>query len=128
MLAKAAFAAPGHRLPLLPSGEARVEALDVRTVRNGDASKQVQLYAVYGLGYQPTTVWLDDKGDFFASLDSWVVMVPRRLGARGAGTARDTGSAADGASQRAGEARCGRFRPARSSSNTRISSMPRRAR
>jgi len=48
----------------------------VRTVRNGDASKQVQLYAVYGLGYQPTTVWLDDKGEFFASLDSWVVMVP----------------------------------------------------
>ena len=76
MLAKAAFAAPGHKLPLLPSGEARVEALDVRTVRNGDASKQVQLYAVYGLGYQPTTVWLDDKGEFFASLDSWVVMVP----------------------------------------------------
>ena len=76
MLAKAAFAAPGHQLALLPSGEARVEALDVRTVRNGDASKQVQLYAVYGLGYQPTTVWLDDKGEFFASLDSWVVMVP----------------------------------------------------
>ena len=76
MLAKAGFAAPGHKLALLPSGEARVEALDVRTVRNGDASKQVQLYVVYGLGYQPTTVWLDDKGDFFASLDSWVVMVP----------------------------------------------------
>ncbi len=76
MLAKAGFAAPGHKLALLPSGEARVEALDVRTVRIGDASKQVQLYVVYGLGYQPTTVWLDDKGDFFASLDSWVVMVP----------------------------------------------------
>ena len=61
MLAKAAFAAPGHRLALLPSGEARVEALDVRTVRNGEESKKVQLYAVYGLGYQPTTVWLDDR-------------------------------------------------------------------
>lgn len=76
MLAKAAMAAQRHTLPLLPSGEARVEALDVRTVRNGGVSKQVQLFAVYGLGYQPTTVWLDDKGEFFASLDSWVVMVP----------------------------------------------------
>ena len=76
MLAKAAFAAPGHTLSLLPTGEARVEALDVRTVRIGDASKKVQLYAVYGLGYQPNAVWLDDTGEFFASLDSWVVMVP----------------------------------------------------
>jgi hypothetical protein len=116
MLAKAGFAAPGHKLALLPSGEARVEALDVRTVRNGDASKQVQLYVVYGLGYQPTTVWLDDKGDFFASLDSWVVMVPEGWEARGAGTPRDTGSAPDGASQRAGKAPAtgsGRPRPHR---------------
>jgi len=76
MLAKAAMAAPGRQISLLPSGEARVEALDTRTVKSGDASKDVRLYAVYGLGYQPTTVWLEANGDFFASLDSWVAIVP----------------------------------------------------
>jgi imidazolonepropionase-like amidohydrolase len=76
LLAKAAMAAPAHRIALLPSGEARVEALDARTVKNGDASKTVRLHVVYGLGYQPTAVWLDERGEFFASLDSWVTMVP----------------------------------------------------
>jgi imidazolonepropionase-like amidohydrolase len=76
MLAKAAAAAPGHSLPLLPSGEARVEALDARTVKNGDASVAVRLHAVYGLGFQPVTVWLDEQGGFFASLDSWVTLAP----------------------------------------------------
>jgi imidazolonepropionase-like amidohydrolase len=76
MLAKAAAAAPGHSLPLLPSGEARVEALDARTVKNGDASVAVRLHAVHGLGFQPVTVWLDEQGGFFASLDSWVTLAP----------------------------------------------------
>jgi imidazolonepropionase-like amidohydrolase len=76
ILAKAAMAAESHRIALLPSGEARVEALDARTVRVGDASRAVRLYVVYGLGYQPTAVWLDEQGDLFASLDSWVTMLP----------------------------------------------------
>jgi imidazolonepropionase-like amidohydrolase len=76
LLAKAAMARPGHSLALLPSGEARVEALDERTVRLGDETKRVRLYAVYGLGFQPTTVWLDEDGELFATLDSWTVMVP----------------------------------------------------
>lgn len=76
LLAKAAMAAPGHRLALLPSGEARVEALDALTVKDGDASKKVRLHVVAGLGYQPVAVWLDENGGFFASIDSWVSMVP----------------------------------------------------
>jgi imidazolonepropionase-like amidohydrolase len=76
MLAKAAAVAPGRTLPLLPSGEARVELLDARTVRNGDASTAVRLHAVYGLGFQPSTVWLDPEDEFFASLDNWVTIVP----------------------------------------------------
>lgn len=76
LLVKAALAAPGNTLALLPSGEARVVALDVQTVKLADVSKDVRLYAIYGLGYQPTTVWLDEAGEFFASLDSWVTLIP----------------------------------------------------
>lgn len=76
MLARAAMAAPGHRIALLPSGEARVEALDARTVKNGDASRTVRLHVMTGLGYEPTAVWLDENGGFFAGIDSWVAIVP----------------------------------------------------
>ncbi len=76
MLAKAALAAPAGTIALLPSGEARAEILEERTVRSGDAAQAVRLVALHGLGYQPTAVWLDGKGDFFASVDSWVTLVP----------------------------------------------------
>ncbi len=76
LLARAALAAPGGTLALLPSGEARVVALDQRKVQQGTESRDVRLYAIYGLGYQPTTVWLDADGDLFASLDSWVSLIP----------------------------------------------------
>jgi hypothetical protein len=76
MLAKALLAAPARSLALLPSGEARVEALDERTVKLGDLTERVRLYAVHGLGYQPTTIWLDGDGEFFASVDSWFAILP----------------------------------------------------
>jgi imidazolonepropionase-like amidohydrolase len=76
LLVRALLAAPGRSLPLLPSGEARVEALDERTVRHGEDTKRLRLYAVFGLGFQPTAVWLDEAGSFFASLDSWFAIVP----------------------------------------------------
>lgn len=76
MLAKAALAAPGSTIALLPSGEARAEILEERTVKHGESKKAVRLVALYGLGYQPATVWLDAEGDFFASVDSWVTLVP----------------------------------------------------
>ena len=76
MLAKAALASPAGTIALLPSGEARAEVLDKRTVKNGDRSTTVRLVALYGLGYQPVGIWLDGKGEFFASVDSWVTLVP----------------------------------------------------
>ena len=76
MLAKALLSAPDHAMQLLPSGEARLERLAEHTVKQGDASKAVRLYALYGLGYQPTTIWLDPQGEFFASVDSWIAIVP----------------------------------------------------
>jgi imidazolonepropionase-like amidohydrolase len=76
ILAKAALAAPAGTIDLLPSGEARAEILEERTVKNGESKKAVRLVALHGLGYQPATVWLDEAGDFFASVDSWVTLAP----------------------------------------------------
>jgi hypothetical protein len=76
MLARAALAAPGGTIALLPSGEARAEILEERTVKNGEAAQTLRLVGVYGLGYQPTAVWLDARGEFFASVDSWVTLAP----------------------------------------------------
>jgi imidazolonepropionase-like amidohydrolase len=76
LLAKSALGRPGGKIALLPTGEARVEALDERVAKSGDASKPVRLHVVYGLGYAPVAIWLDAQGEFFASLDSWVTMTP----------------------------------------------------
>jgi len=85
LLAKALLAAPGHRLPLLPTGEARIEELATEEVKNGGATKKVHLYSLSGLGFAPGYVWLDENRDLFASVggwaavfrEGWVDVVPR---------------------------------------------------
>ncbi len=67
LLAKALLAAPEHTLPLLRTGEARLEEVSSSEVRNGGGAKQVHLYALSGLGFTPTYVWLDDKQNLFPS-------------------------------------------------------------
>ena len=76
LLARALMASPGRTLTLLPQGQARAEQLDEKTVTAGGKSRRLRLYAVHGLGYQPTCVWLDERGDFFAQVDSWFQLVP----------------------------------------------------
>ena len=85
LLARAALAAPARTVALLPTGEARAEVLEERTVKNGNATKRLRLVALFGLGYQPTAVWIDAEGVFFASVDSWVTMVPEGWEAVAAG-------------------------------------------
>jgi imidazolonepropionase-like amidohydrolase len=85
LLAKALLAAPGHRLPLLPTGEARIEELAAEEVRNGGTTRKIHLYALSGLGFAPGYVWLDENRDLFASVggwaaifrEGWVDVVPR---------------------------------------------------
>src|SRR5208282_3732472 len=38
--------------------------------------EHVSLYAVSGLDFSPTYVWLGDPGNFFASVDTWGSVVP----------------------------------------------------
>ena len=33
-------------------------------------------YAIAGLGFLPTDVWLDENGELFAALDSWSSLIP----------------------------------------------------
>ncbi len=75
-LAAALAKSPAHRLPLLPQGEARAEALTSQDVRHERELKELRLYAVTGLDLQPTYVWLDGAGEFFALLTDWGSVIP----------------------------------------------------
>jgi imidazolonepropionase-like amidohydrolase len=71
LLAKALLAAPGHRLPLLPTGEARIEEISTQQVQAAGHSQTVHLYALSGLGFTPGYLWLDDARELFASVGGW---------------------------------------------------------
>ena len=67
LLAKALLSA-GGRLPLLPAGEAYIQKRgDLKIEANGE-SRTVTQYAISGLDFVPTAIWLDQDGDFFASI------------------------------------------------------------
>jgi imidazolonepropionase-like amidohydrolase len=71
LLAKALLAAPGHRLPLLPTGEARLEEITSLPVQAAGRSQTVHLYSLAGLGFTPGYLWLDENRDLFASVGGW---------------------------------------------------------
>jgi len=76
LLARALLAAPEGKLPLLPSGEARIQKLEDRTVSVGEQSRRITLYAISGLGFQPGPIWLDQDGELFAVANAWLQVVP----------------------------------------------------
>jgi imidazolonepropionase-like amidohydrolase len=71
LLAAAALRS-GGRLRLLPQGEARVEK-EAETVIRG---RHLTAFAVTGLDFLPTRVWLDDDRGFFGVADPWLSIVP----------------------------------------------------
>jgi cytosine/adenosine deaminase-related metal-dependent hydrolase len=76
LLASALLRAPRRRLALLPEGEASIERIAERQVTSGGAGRRVSLCEITGLGFEPTPVWLDEKNEFFASVDPWFSVVP----------------------------------------------------
>ncbi|MGD2115886.1 MAG: hypothetical protein PVG07_12575, partial [Acidobacteriota bacterium] len=76
LLARALMTVPGHALPLLPEGEARLDVLGTRQVGVGDRSETLTHVAITGLGFTPSTLWLDADGGFFAVLDGWFTVIP----------------------------------------------------
>ena len=75
LLARALLASPDAKLPLLPLGESRIEKLEERTVRVGEQSRRLTLYAITGLGFQPGPIWLDEDGELFAVANAWLQVV-----------------------------------------------------
>jgi imidazolonepropionase-like amidohydrolase len=74
VLARALLAA-GGRLPLLPAGEASIAKLGELKVEANGQSRTVVQYAVSGLDFTPSPVWLDPDGTFFAVASSWFSIV-----------------------------------------------------
>ena len=86
-LAHALLKAPGQRMALLPAGEASIKRADELSVGDGANKRHVTAYLIEGLGFSPSTVWLDDEQAFFASVDrfysvvraGWESSVPKLL-------------------------------------------------
>jgi cytosine/adenosine deaminase-related metal-dependent hydrolase len=74
VLARALLGHDNH-LPLLPSGEASIERRSQLQVSVGDQSQTVDQYAVSGLDFVPDSLWLDARGNLFASVSGWFVVV-----------------------------------------------------
>jgi hypothetical protein len=59
VLARALLHAPGHRLALLPSGEAGIEAVGPLPGAAAPGAHALTQYQISGLDLSPTRVWLD---------------------------------------------------------------------
>lgn len=70
-----ALATNGNKLSLLPGGEASLRKIKTVPVEADGKKVAATLYAVDGLSFTPTYVWLDDKQDFFASVYGWSGLV-----------------------------------------------------
>jgi imidazolonepropionase-like amidohydrolase len=73
-LVRAAVAA-GGKLTLLPMGEASVEKRGELKIEANGRPRTVVQYAVNGLDFSPSPVWLDQDGTFFAVVSGWFVVV-----------------------------------------------------
>ena len=72
VLARALLKAPGHRLALLPAGEASIEPAGQLTL----GADRVSLYRITGLGFTPQPVWLDARSETAAIVSGWFSVVP----------------------------------------------------
>lgn len=75
LLAHALLKSPTKRLPLLPDGEAGIERTGELMLKDGEKTRRVVSYEISGLGFTPSTVWLDEDDSFFASVSSWLSVV-----------------------------------------------------
>jgi len=71
VLARALLKAPNHKLPLLPAGEASIEAAGKVNTAKGELTD----YRIVGLGFSPESIWLDGAGTAW-SVSGWFSVVP----------------------------------------------------
>ena len=78
VLARALLKAPGHELPLLPSGKAALTQIGGVSVKSADGTTvQLSQYQISGLDFGPTPVWLDSQGRTAAVLSDWFAIIDR---------------------------------------------------
>lgn len=65
VLVEKLYSAPGRKLTVLPSGEARLVKLTDLTLGDGSARKTVSAFSIEGLSLNPLPVWVDENGKFF---------------------------------------------------------------
>ena len=75
VLARALLKAPGHKLRLLPAGEASIEESGKLTVKDKTGDAELVQYRITGLFFTPQTIWLDHKGETAANISSWFSVV-----------------------------------------------------
>src|SRR6266852_6438930 len=75
VLARALLKAPGHKLSLLPAGEARIEEAGKLSVNGLSGKVELIQYRIVGLVFTPQSIWLDYDGNTAASVSSWFSVV-----------------------------------------------------
>jgi imidazolonepropionase-like amidohydrolase len=76
VLARALLKAPGHKLQLLPAGEASIEESGKLSVKGVTGKAELIQYRIIGLLFTPQTIWLDHNGDTAANVSSWFSVIP----------------------------------------------------
>jgi imidazolonepropionase-like amidohydrolase len=71
VLARALLKSPNHKLPLLPAGQASIEAAGKAKTEKGEVTE----YRITGLGFSPQAIWLDNAGAA-SSISGWFSVVP----------------------------------------------------
>jgi Amidohydrolase family len=71
VLARALLKAPGHKLQLLPAGEASIEESGKLKVKDASGEAELIQYRIIGLSFTPQTIWLGRNGNTAANVSSW---------------------------------------------------------
>ena len=75
VLARALLKAPGHKLQLLPAGEASIEESGRLTVKGTTGKAELTQYRIIGLFFTPQSIWLDHNSDTAANVSSWFSVI-----------------------------------------------------
>jgi imidazolonepropionase-like amidohydrolase len=75
VLARALLKAPGHRLALLPAGEATIEAVGPLPGAAASGTHAITQYQISGLDLSPTRIWLNGEGATAAIASNWFAVL-----------------------------------------------------
>jgi imidazolonepropionase-like amidohydrolase len=75
ILARAVLRSKSGKLALLPGGEAGVRKLESVAVDVDGKKRTVTLFAIDGLSFTPSYIWLDADQQFFASVGGWSALI-----------------------------------------------------